>query len=692
MPKNLQNQPKKLDCTIIVVKWDEMAGPTIVDVQPPEKRESMESIAVQIYFSGVAVFGHEWTPQRAELSFPLVSLGPEYIVKVGFDAWPDPEVRGGYRPFYMGFVMTHESADLLQHFIDLRLPTYLDKLKSTKSINLQMIYAEMVEYFERLNAVIKQDSPLQEIFDSAHVYTIKDAQQDLDEAIQLWNSTKNIESAWKAERAALFLEKFDYENAGDAYFLAGNVYLHHNEFLRASRTFQQAAKNYLKAENNNKAARAYFLAGTSAIYTNQMEDAETALKQAINWTKDSAFLVELHLTLAKVHENMKRWNNALENYQEALKLAESLQDLEKKAEIHHAKSILYRNMGKDHASSDPIYLLEIQKSVAEELQQAAESWQQCSNNYKAAVAYLQSAQQYFKVKSISSGITAYQKALASFYEMEELFSKTQNILQLSELLKRDIVQNNVDNEDVASLMQELLDVETKLIEDLEKKPTSEHASFEKNFLLASLLIDKAKLWQFFKDKAKQLSDLEKAKNYLTNHPSLLKLRLWTTLQLANLYYELEFYSHSFKEYNELVTLIQAELAQNESKTLKSLNLDSNQIKKIIQNYFVCAQQLSYVYYHAAIAALYFREYSEAMSYFKESVHVFIKSKQLNSLITESEASKKIETIIKTRIQKIEEKLPFIPLPRIQMELQELLENAKKSLAVKRDDRQAGEVT
>ncbi len=688
---NSQTKVKHFECTILVVKWDEMTGPTIIDVQPSEKKEFMEPVAVQIYFSGVAVFGHEWTPQRAELTFPLVSLGPEYIVKVGFDAWPDPEVRGGYRPFYMGFVMTHDSANILQHFIDLRLPTYLDELKSTKTIDLKRIYDEMTEYFKRLNVAIKQEAPLQEVFESTQVYTIKDAQQDLDEAMQLWNTTKNIESAWKAERAALFLEKFDHENAGDAYFLAGNVYFHHNEFFRELKTLQQAAKNYLKAEKHEKAAKAYYLAGTAAIYINQIEEAETSLKHAITWTKETSFLVDLHLTLAKVYEQMKKLNKSLENYQEAMKLAESLQDSEKKAEIHHLRSILYRNMSKEVSQSDAIYAVELQKSAAEELFHAAESWQQCEKPYKAAVAFLQSAQQYFKVNDISTGMTAYQKSLHCFSRMEGLFNKAQSIIQLSELMKRDFIKKKINATETRNLLLELLELENKLIEDIERENAQGYASFEKDFLLASLLVDRAKIHQIFKDKVHQLLDLEKAKNYLQNHPSLLRLKLWTTLQLANLYYELEFFSNSFHEYEDLVNLIQEEIKKNQQKNLEALNLDDNQLKKIIQNYFVCAQQLSHVYYHAAIAALYSQEFSVAKSYFKSSLNILLGIARTTVPLTKNEIVIDIETLIKNRIQKISEKIPFISLPSFQVELKDLVETTLEKLPRSRkDDEQSGD--
>ncbi len=672
-----------IECTILVVKWDEIYGPVIVDIQPAEKRQAMESVAVQIYFSGVAIFGHEWTPQRAELSFPLVSLGPEYIVKVGFDAWEDEDVRGGYRPFYIGFVMTHDCADVLQHFIDLRMSSYLDELKKQKTINLSKIYAEMVSYFKRLSSTKQQEKKLQQVFDDTQAYTIKDAQQDLDEAVQLWNSTKSLESGWKAERAALFLEKFDPKSAGEAYFLAGNAYFHHNEFHRASDIFSMAAKNFLKAEENEKAAKSFYLAGTASSYIKQWSDAETFFKQAITWTKDEHFLVDLHLALAKVHEAQGKWNKALENYQESLNIANALDDAEKIAEIHLAKAALYRYMFKETDQSDIIYSRELQKSTAEELKKAAIYWEQCQNYYKAAVSYLQSAQLQVKIGEHAKGIEAYEKALELFTNLEGIFHKAQNILQLSELIKKDINQHQIPLSETQNLLKTLLTIEQKIVDEIEKEPIKGHLSIEKNFLLGGLLIDQTKIYHFFDNKAEQVKCLKKAKEHLVEHPSLEKYKIWTLLQLANLYYELELYANSFQEYQKLTQTLMninddGEAKKGRQPSVTSIRLDEEQIKKIVQNYVVSAQQLSIAYYHAGLISFYDQQFEMALNHFKSSFRVLINTLKTSRNLSPS-LSDTIHQLIQGRVLKLKEKISLLMIPQFQRALKEQLESVIEEL-------------
>ena len=93
------------DFAVLAVVWNEIDGPTIISKSPQEGLADPINIALQIYLSSVAVFGQHSQTTRIDFSLPLLSISSNHIVRVAFDSWPDTDVRGAERPFFLGFII-----------------------------------------------------------------------------------------------------------------------------------------------------------------------------------------------------------------------------------------------------------------------------------------------------------------------------------------------------------------------------------------------------------------------------------------------------------------------------------------------------------------------------------------------------------------------------------------------------------
>ena len=88
--------------------WDERIGPIIVDRYPSIINSpdlDIENITLQIYTILQAVFGKvKFDP----ISFTLPLKFAKRLVKIKFNAIPDPKIRGGYGPIFTVFLLPLE--------------------------------------------------------------------------------------------------------------------------------------------------------------------------------------------------------------------------------------------------------------------------------------------------------------------------------------------------------------------------------------------------------------------------------------------------------------------------------------------------------------------------------------------------------------------------------------------------------
>ena len=134
------------DIVVIAVVWDEIEGPTIISKAPTDGLADPINIALQIYLSSVAVFGQHGETKRIDFSLPLLSISPNHLVIVAFDSWPDLEVRGDERPFFIGFIMDRDTQKIISEYLNNKIWTYMDLLKERKSaFDAQPIYDELVD-------------------------------------------------------------------------------------------------------------------------------------------------------------------------------------------------------------------------------------------------------------------------------------------------------------------------------------------------------------------------------------------------------------------------------------------------------------------------------------------------------------------------------------------------------------------
>ncbi|MHA2299125.1 MAG: ADP-ribosylation factor-like protein [Candidatus Hodarchaeales archaeon] len=116
----------------LAVLWDEVVGPRIISETPTKVLKDSIDICTQIYMASITIFGTEKKMSRVETTLPIVSISPNHVVRVAFDAWRDPVVRGTERPCFIALIMEKSISDKVDDFLNTAMRGFIKDFKVFK--------------------------------------------------------------------------------------------------------------------------------------------------------------------------------------------------------------------------------------------------------------------------------------------------------------------------------------------------------------------------------------------------------------------------------------------------------------------------------------------------------------------------------------------------------------------------------
>ena len=259
----LDELPSTVPIVVLAVVWDEVEGPTIISKAPADGLADPVSIALQIYLSSVAVFGQHGSTKRIDFTLPLLSISPNHVVNVAFDSWPDSEVRGDERTFYLGFIMNRETEKLISEFLSTNIWKFMDNLKDLKSsFDANSVYVELIENLQ-INKPVK-DIIQTELADIEPDYTHIQALRDLETSSELWSRYRDPTVISTVLKTINRLKDVDDLATGNAYFLAGTIYFHIGDYEKALEGYNDASNRFKSVDDLQNSAESLFNSAIAA--------------------------------------------------------------------------------------------------------------------------------------------------------------------------------------------------------------------------------------------------------------------------------------------------------------------------------------------------------------------------------------------------------------------------------------------
>ncbi len=514
------------DFVVLAVAWNEVEGPTIISKSPEEGLADPINIALQIYLSSVAVFGQHGQTKRVDFSLPLLSISANHIVRVAFDSWPDHEVRGDERPFFIGFIMDRERDKLLSDFIQLHIWNWMDQLKEVKmDFKTQPIYDQLNKFLTEKSVMINKniliDDQVKEKTELS--YSVNQALDDLERASELWARERDRSVLNDVLKAAYRLEG---TNAGNAYFLAGNIFFNSGDYENSLESFNRAL-NAFKSDMNPQSegiGESMFNLAISAYRLEKFDIAKTNLVLSSSFIQDSIRKARMFLYLAQTQFRLAEYDNASNSFEMAIDNALEGDDAELAGQILsvHASRLQERASNTD-SQSLRFTLLELS---ANQRQKAAEYFKYKNLTAEAGTSLVLSSKTYQMIKNYDTAISTLEEAADLFLTEHDYYSAGRALYDVIELYKN---LPEIKREDLL----EVSDRANTVILKISDEPV-------KISLMAKLVREKAKIFEslndYFQAKESYESLYQEAKNIA---PTSEILSVY--LSYANLLFQFEDY-------------------------------------------------------------------------------------------------------------------------------------------------------
>ncbi|MFX0092644.1 MAG: hypothetical protein ACFFBD_12850 [Candidatus Hodarchaeota archaeon] len=439
---------KTNEIIILAVQWDEVLGPTVLSMAPDDSLEDPSGVALQIYMASVTVFGQMGNTLRTEFSVPLLSLGTSHIVRVAFDSWKDETVRGKIRPFYLAIVTTNETKKEIDPFLNENIWNFVDELKKEREkYSCQDMLDSITEFRKRKLEPITEEEEEERIEEEIIVtlppdYTVYQAIDDFNKARKLWEA-ENREALTLSRQAALRLGQDEqyHEGAGQALFLAAQIYMFEGNFRRAYEYFSNAGQEFNKAKIFEKSASALYNASMAAYKHNKFRDAEKNLNDALSNIADYDHLrlAKFKLQLAQVKFQLEDFEAADKTFNEALEHAKEGEDFGLAARIATA----YASRLALHAEAvvEEGDRVELIKDSAEKRGFAAELFQKQNAFNEAGSSYVMAGHAYAQVGNGEQALESFKNA-SNVFDRIKRFREAGNAIfeaiQIAQRIKKDI--------------------------------------------------------------------------------------------------------------------------------------------------------------------------------------------------------------------------------------------------------------
>ncbi|MFX1535176.1 MAG: hypothetical protein ACFFDI_13205 [Promethearchaeota archaeon] len=400
---------------VLAVQWDEVLGPAVLSLAPEDMLEDPSGVALQIYMASVTVFGQMGNTLRTEFSVPLLSLGTNHIVRVAFDSWPDESVRGRVRPFYLAIVTTKETQKQIDQFLDKNIWLFVDELKALREqFSCQKMLDKIIESrHQKIETVVSTEVESIEVTLPPD-YTVYQAIDDFNNARKLWNA-ENRDALMLALRSALRLSQDEryHEGAGQAAFLAAQIFMFGGNLQSAYEYFCNASREFNQARIFEKSASALYNASMSAYKNKNFVDAEKRLKEALSNLTDYDYLrlARFSLQLAQIYYQLANFKLSDKTFSEALEYAEKGEDYSLAARIATAHASRLSLHAESVSDETRVALIEYS---AENRIYAAELFKKQNAFSEAGTSYVMAAQAYAQMEN-------YDEALESFKLASKIF-------------------------------------------------------------------------------------------------------------------------------------------------------------------------------------------------------------------------------------------------------------------------------
>lgn len=323
----LDELPSTVPIVVLAVVWDEVEGPTIISKAPADGLADPVSIALQIYLSSVAVFGQHGSTKRIDFTLPLLSISPNHVVNVAFDSWPDSEVRGDERTFYLGFIMNRETEKLISEFLSTNIWKFMDNLKDLKSsFDANSVYVELIENLQ-INKPVK-DIIQTELADIEPDYTHIQALRDLETSSELWSRYRDPTVISTVLKTINRLKDVDDLATGNAYFLAGTIYFHIGDYEKALEGYNDASNRFKSVDDLQNSAESLFNSAIAAYRLSRYDLAKKNLLISAEFIEDTARKARMYLYLAQTQYRLENYDSSSHSFEVAIENAIKADDTE----------------------------------------------------------------------------------------------------------------------------------------------------------------------------------------------------------------------------------------------------------------------------------------------------------------------------------------------------------------------------
>ena len=137
---------------LLVILWDEMEGPTLVDSYSNTNecnQEQLEKIGIQLFQSSVAIYGFQDSVSKENLLISIKNINKKGFLL--FDYFEDKEVRGNQRLFMIGLIndeITYYDSLIIQKQLD----QACEMFKKDRKVDLSNLFHGIIEHGKlRLN-------------------------------------------------------------------------------------------------------------------------------------------------------------------------------------------------------------------------------------------------------------------------------------------------------------------------------------------------------------------------------------------------------------------------------------------------------------------------------------------------------------------------------------------------------------
>ena len=635
--------PFNLGVSILAVRWDDITGPSIISLFPPTELDDPESIALQIYLASVTVFGQHGQSQRTEFSVPMLSLGHGVTARVAFDAWPDHTLRGKERPFFLAFILEHETERYLHDHLDLFIFHYLDILKVKEDdFNSQEIWDKLIETFTS-----QEDKRISELDENnLHIeYSISRAIHDVDLANIAWTKTHDRNQLWNALKAANRLENADDNKAGEAFKLAGNIFFDGKNYRDAKDAYVKGSNAFARARIFEIAGECSALAGRCAYLLQEHQKAIELLQAGSLWLNDPSNTAALNYDMGIVLHEQNRSEEAYSCFEKAIKLISDLDPLNaaKFSATYASKLFLHSETEKQ---DNPDYSSSLLRRSAAQREKVAKFLLKVDGKIKdAASSLILATSSYFALGENSKAIELLEESTRLFIEVEDYISASKSLYEGARAIKNDS-ENSL----------RLLNKATNLVSQMEE-------GIHKFRLLGSIFFE---IGQIERNKNRNIPAFNAFKSALDN----LKKSSAAEVDLIPVYIQIANYYFTFEDFEEA-----ARYFLEANKLLNSLpesQTRNSQQEKVILNASISLRRASNTYHYAALVSLKTDDELKSIELFSHSVTLILEWRELNVEKSPEETIK----VLNDKISILSTKRDFLLLAESKYKIETLINSLK----------------